>query len=104
MMKGSDKMGRFDGKVVLVTGGNRNTGLDIIHETLFDDVPWRKDVIDEDVRFSDGLMYPSDRPGLGIELNEEAAVAHPKQDHWLRHYVGTLTNIRPPDSVKYYHG
>jgi len=43
-----------------------------IHETLFDDVPWRKDVIDEDVRFVDGLMYPSDQLGLGIELNEEA--------------------------------
>jgi len=40
-----------------------------IHETLFDDVPWRKDVIDEDVRFVDGLMYPSDQLGLGIELN-----------------------------------
>mgnify|MGYP003307892415 CR=1 FL=1 len=73
-----------------------------IHETLFDDVPWRKDVIDEDVRFSEGLMYPSDRPGLGIELNEEAAAAYPKADHWLRHYVGTLTNVRPPDSVAYY--
>ena len=29
-MKGADKMGRFDGKVVLVTGGNRNTGLDLV--------------------------------------------------------------------------
>ena len=28
-----------------------------IHETLFDDVPWRKDVIDEDVKFVDGMMY-----------------------------------------------
>ena len=74
-----------------------------IHETLFDDVPWRKDVVDEDVKFVDGMMYPSDRPGLGIELNEEAAAAHPKADHWLRHYVGTLTNIRPPDSVSYFH-
>ena len=74
-----------------------------IHETLFDDVPWRKDIIDEDVRFTDGLMYPSNRPGLGIELNEDAATSHPKQDHWLRHYVGTLTNVRPPDSVRYYH-
>ena len=63
------KMGRFDGKSVLVTGG---------------------------------LMYPSDRPGLGIELNEEAAKAHPKADHWLRYYAGTLTDIRPPDSVAYY--
>ena len=71
---------------------------------LYNGVPWRKDVIDEDVRFADGLMYPSDRPGLGIELNEEEAAAHPKADHWLRHYVGTLTNIRPPDSVSYWHG
>ena len=75
-----------------------------IHETLFDDVPWRKDVIDEDVRFADGMMYPSERPGLGIELDEAAAAAHPKADHWLRHYAGTLTNVRPPDSVPYYHG
>ena len=55
------------------------------------------------VRFENGLMYPSDRPGLGIELDEKAAALHPKADHWLRHYVGTLTNIRPPDSVPYYH-
>ena len=74
-----------------------------IHETLFDDVPWRADVIDEDVRFADGLMYPSDRPGLGIGLDEAAAAAHPRRDHWLRHYAGTLTDIRPPTSVPYYH-
>ena len=75
-----------------------------IHETLFDDVPWRAEVIDEDVRFENGLMYPSDRPGLGIELNEAAAAAHPRADHWLRHYVGTLTDIRPQETRFYYHG
>ena len=74
-----------------------------IHETLFDDVTWRADVVDEDVRFTDGLMYPSDRPGLGVELDETAAAAHPKADHWLRHYVGTLTDIRPPETRAYYH-
>lgn len=37
------------------------------------------------------------------ELNEEAASKHPKSDHWLRHYVGTLTNVRPQDSMVYYH-
>ena len=73
-----------------------------IHETLFDDVPWRRDVVDEDVRFADGFMYPSDRPGLGVSLDEAAAAADPKQDHWLRHYAGTLTNVRPPDSAAYY--
>ena len=58
--------------------------------------------MDEDVLFKDGMMYPSDRPGLGIGLDEKAAAEHPKADHWLRHYVGTLTNVRPPDSVPYY--
>lgn len=74
-----------------------------IHETLFDDVPWRREVIDEDVKFVDGYMYVNDRPGLGIELDEKAAAAHPYEPHWLRHYVGTLTNVRPPDSCAYYH-
>ena len=85
-------MNRFKDKVVLVTGGDRNTGLWLV-----------KKFVDEDVKFVDGMMYPSDRPGLGIELNEEAAAKHPKADHWLRHYVGTLTNVRPPDSAKYFH-
>ena len=34
--------------------------------------------------------------------NGEPPAPHPKADHRPRHYVGTLTNIRPPDSVKYY--
>ena len=54
--------------------------------------------------FADGLMYPSDRPGLGIEIDETAAAAHPFEPHFLRHYVGTLTNVRPPDACDYYHG
>ena len=27
-------MGRFEGKVVLVTGGNRNTGLDLVEKFM----------------------------------------------------------------------
>ena len=58
-----------------------------IHETLFDDVPWRKDEVDEDVRFADGLMYPSDRPGLGIELNFSAlSLTDESRDIMLRPY------------------
>ena len=60
-------------------------------------------IVDEDVKFVDGMMYPSERPGLGIELDEEAAARFPKADHWLRHYAGTLTDVRPPDSEVYYH-
>ena len=39
---------------------------------------------------------------IAKKLDEKAAACHPKADHWLRHYVGTLTNVRPPDSVAYY--
>ena len=45
-------------------------------------------------------MYAA--PALQKLLDEKAAAGHPKVDHWLRHYVGTLTNVRPPDSVAYY--
>jgi galactonate dehydratase len=74
-----------------------------IHETLFDDVPWRGEVVDEDVRFVDGYMYVNDRPGLGVDIDEAAAAKHPFEPHFLRHYVGTLTNVRPPDSRDYFH-
>ncbi len=74
-----------------------------IHETLFDDVPWRKDVVDEDVKFVDGFMYANDRPGLGVDIDEAAAAKHPFEPHYLRHYEGTLTNVRPPNSCDYYH-
>lgn len=48
-------------------------------------------------------MYVNDRPGLGIEIDEKAAAEPPYEPHWLRHYVGTLTNVRPPDSCDYFH-
>ncbi len=38
---------------------------------------WMKDVIQFDHRIEDGYLVCSDAPGLGIDLNEKAAAAHP---------------------------
>lgn len=64
-------------------------------ETMFSDVPHRREVTNEDVVFENGKMLIPDRPGLGIELNEEAIEKYPYKPHDLRHYKGTLTDIRP---------
>ncbi|MCS7460073.1 galactonate dehydratase [Paenibacillus doosanensis] len=71
-------------------------------EIMASDVPWRKDITDEQLHFEDGYMTIPDKPGLGIELDEEAALQHPYAPHDLRHYNGTLTQIRPPASEPYF--
>ena len=55
-----------------------------------------------DLVFEDGYFEIPDRPGLGIELNEEAFADHPYQPRPLRHYRGDLTDIRPPEAVPYF--
>ena len=72
-------------------------------ETMLTDVPWRRDISDELVIVRDGSMVISDRPGLGIELNESEMAKHPYTPKDLRHYRGDLTDIRPPDAVSYFH-
>ena len=73
-----------------------------ILEIMYSDVPWRGDVTNEELRYEDGYIYIPDKPGLGIEINEEACLAHPYQPHTLRHYTGALTDIRPPESKFYF--
>jgi mannonate dehydratase len=34
-------------------------------------------------RFADGLMYPSEEPGLGVDIDEEAAVEYPYRQAYL---------------------
>lgn len=67
-----------------------------ILETMMTDVPWRKDICREDVTLEAGAMTIPDTPGLGVDIDEEACAAHPYKAYTLRHYVGTLTDIRPP--------
>jgi galactonate dehydratase len=71
-------------------------------ETMATDIPWRKDLTTEDLVFQDGCFEIPDRPGLGLELNEEAFAGHPYQPRPLRHYRGDLTDIRPPEAVPYF--
>ena len=73
-----------------------------ILEIMYSDVTWRADVTDEDLHYEDGYIIIPDKPGLGIELNEKACLAHPYQAHTLRHYTGALTDIRPPETKFYF--
>jgi mannonate dehydratase len=49
---------------------------------------WISDVIQHNLITEDGYLLCPDAPGLGIELNEEAAKAHPhfpgEPPHWRR--------------------
>ena len=73
-----------------------------ILEIMYSDVPWRKDVTDEALVYEDGYIQIPDKPGLGIEINEDACLDHPYSPHTLRHYTGALTDIRPPKSEFYF--
>ena len=71
-------------------------------ETMAVDIPWRKDICNEQVSFVDGKMVIPDLPGLGIDLNEDAIAEHPYEPRSLRHYNGELTDIRPPDADSFF--
>ncbi len=73
-----------------------------ILEIMYSDVPWRKDVTNESLEYKDGFITIPDKPGLGIEINEEECLKHPYEPHTLRHYTGQLTNIRPAKSEFYF--
>lgn len=73
-----------------------------ILEIMYSDVPWRKEVTNERLNYSDGYMGIPDKPGLGIEIDENECLKHPYKPHTLRHYTGALTDIRPPESEFYF--
>jgi galactonate dehydratase len=63
-------------------------------ETMMTDVPWRAEVVREDLRFVEGCITVPNAPGLGVELDEEAALRYPYRPCPFRHYTGALTDIR----------
>ena len=73
-----------------------------ILEIMYSDVDWRKDVTNEKLKYKDGYITIPDKPGLGIEIDEEACLAHPYTPHTLRHYTGKLTDIRPAKTEFYF--
>jgi galactonate dehydratase len=58
----------------------------LIQEAITDDVPWRDEVLDNPVVVKDGYVDIPDRPGLGIEVNEQAAAKHPFQPEAIQRY------------------
>ena len=73
-----------------------------ILEIMYSDVDWRKDVTNEALTYADGYITIPDKPGLGIEIDEEACLAHPYTPHTLRHNTGALTDIRPAKTEFYF--
>ena len=73
-----------------------------ILEIVYSDVEYRKLITNENLVYENGRMKIGDKPGLGIELNEEECLKHPYKEHTLRHYTGALTDIRPPKTEFYF--
>ncbi len=73
-----------------------------ILEIMYSDVEYRRDIVNECLEYKDGKIKISDKPGLGIELNEEECLKHPYVEHDLRHYTGALTDIRPAKTAFYF--
>lgn len=71
-------------------------------ETMSNDVPWRSEIASESVEFVNGLMTIPDKPGLGVDINESMILKHPYKSCELRHYKGSLTDIRPENSRGYF--
>ena len=49
----------------------------LILEQVRRDVPWRADVVDHPIEITDGYVDVPTRPGIGLELDEAVAAAHP---------------------------
>ncbi len=51
----------------------------IICESVHEDVPWRSDVVTEGYTIEEQgrIVRPNTRPGLGIEIDENAIQQHP---------------------------
>ena len=49
----------------------------LILEGIEDWTGFHADILTTPIRFEDGYVIPSDAPGLGVELNEAVAEAHP---------------------------
>ena len=73
-----------------------------ILEIMYSDVDYRKHITTESLEYDNGRIKIGDKPGLGIELNEEECLKHPYVEHNLRHYTGALTDIRPAKTEFYF--
>ncbi len=58
----------------------------LIQEAISDDVPWRNEVITHPIEVVDGYIAPPTRPGLGIDVNEQAAAKYPFKPEAMQRY------------------
>jgi galactonate dehydratase len=58
----------------------------LIQESLRSDVPWRNEVVNDPILVQDGYVVPSERPGLGVDVNEKEAAKYPFQQEDLARY------------------
>jgi galactonate dehydratase len=56
----------------------------LIQEIMRSDVPYRDEVVDAPLLVKGGYVYPSDRPGIGVEVDEKAAARYPYQPEVLQ--------------------
>lgn len=75
-----------------------------ILETISVDVPWRREIVRESLRFDAGSITIPNLPGLGLELDEEACARHPYQRHPIRQFDPTYASSRPEGSVPFVTG
>jgi galactonate dehydratase len=49
----------------------------LVQEVMRNDVPWRTEILDEQLELDSGWVTPPTRPGLGVEVDEDVAARHP---------------------------
>ncbi|HEU5099168.1 MAG TPA: galactonate dehydratase [Roseiflexaceae bacterium] len=58
----------------------------LIQEAIASDVPWRNEVIVNPIEVVNGYIAPPTRPGLGIDVDEQAAAKYPFQPEAMQRY------------------
>lgn len=61
----------------------------LVLETIAVDVPWRAEIVREDLTFTAGDIEIPSRPGLGVELDEAACLQHPHRTHAIPFFADT---------------
>jgi galactonate dehydratase len=66
----------------------------LIQEDMLSDVPWRWEVVRHNLETEKGYWLPSDAPGFGIDIDEEAAKRHPFKQEIIH-----ATTVRAADGA-----
>jgi galactonate dehydratase len=71
-------------------------------ETIAADVPWRSEIVREDIAFTAGEIVVPTKPGLGVELDETACARYPHKPHDIPFFSGKMfASVRSEDAVPF---